>query len=325
LHLLSRSANLAEAGHAGGRTILEVFVATVLYRLGRLAFRRRGVVVLLWAVVLAGFGVGAATLAGPTSNSFSIPGTESQKAMDLLSQRMPGVNADAAQARVVFVADAGSGTTLTTPAARNAVESAVSGMSKLPKVTAVTDPFTSRAVSADQRTAYATVTYSVPATDLSPSDQARLFSAGRSAESSAVSVQFGGDAAQEQIGQSATEGIGLLVAGLVLAITFGSLVAAGLPLLTALIGVGIGVWASRSPRLSRPQLHHPTLALMLGLAVGIDYALFIVSRYRHELLTGRRPEDAGGRAVGTAGSAVVFAGATVIIALAGSRSSASRS
>ncbi|MFL6135972.1 MAG: MMPL family transporter [Nocardioidaceae bacterium] len=292
-------------------------MATVLYRLGRLAFRRRGVVVLLWAVVLAGFGVGAATLAGPTSNSFSIPGTESQKAMDLLSQRMPGVNADAAQARVVFVADAGSGTTLTTPAARNAVESAVSGMSNLPRVTSVTDPFTSRAVSADQRTAYATVTYSVPATDLSPSDQARLFNAGRSAESSAVSVDFGGDAAQEQIGQSATEGIGLLVAGLVLAITFGSLVAAGLPLLTALIGVGLGVLGiSIATGFLDLSATTSTLALMLGLAVGIDYALFIVSRYRHELLTGRRPEDAAGRALGTAGSAVVFAGATVIIALA---------
>jgi RND superfamily putative drug exporter len=161
------------------------------------------------------------------------------------------------------------------------------------------------------------VTYSVKAPDLTTGDHDKLFAAGRSAESADVRVEFGGDAAQEQPGQSASEAIGLLVAGLVLVVTFGAFVAAGLPLLTALIGVGLGI-AGIQVATGFLELSSTTsaLALMLGLAVGIDYALFIVSRYRHELLRGRSPEEAAGRAVGTAGSAVVFAGATVVIALA---------
>jgi RND superfamily putative drug exporter len=289
-------------------------MATFLYRLGQLAFRRRRLVLILWVLVLAGAGVGAATLAGPTSNSFSIPGTESQRALDLLSQRT-GANADVASARVVFVTK--DDTTLTATRAKAAVGSSVADLSRLPKVVAVSDPFTTGAVSADKHTAYATVTYSVPAPDLTTSDQDRLLAAGHDAQSAGLSVAFGGDAVQPQAGQSASEGIGLLVAALVLIITFGSFVAAGLPLLTAVIGVGLGVLgiqiATGFLALSSTT---SALALMLGLAVGIDYALFIVSRYRHELLRGRAPEEAAGRAVGTAGSAVVFAGATVVIALA---------
>ncbi len=115
-----------------------------------------------------------------------------------------------------------------------------------------------------------------------------------------------------------TEGLGVLVAIVVLLITFGSLLVAGMPLLTALIGVGIGV-ASITTLTGFVDLGSttPILATMLGLAVGIDYALFIVSRYRHEVKGGRDYEEAAGRAVGTAGTAVVFAGLTVIIALAG--------
>jgi RND superfamily putative drug exporter len=289
-------------------------VATVLHRLGRLAFRRRGVVLLLWVLALAAAGAGAATLAQPTSNAFSIPGTESQRALDLLSQRTRA-NADVATARVVFVAD--GGTTLTTSAAQGRVERAVRKLSALPKVAAVTDPYAVQAVSADQRTAFATVTYAVSATNLTSADRSRLLAAGRSAQSADLAVELGGDAVQEPPAQNAGEALGLLVAAVTLVVTFGALVAAGLPLLTALIGVGLGVLgievATHFLELSSTT---STLALMLGLAVGIDYALFIVSRYRHELLRGRSPEDAVGRAVGTAGSAVVFAGATVVIALA---------
>ncbi|MDR6505789.1 MMPL family transporter [Arthrobacter oryzae] len=111
-----------------------------------------GLVLILWAMVLAGLGVGAATLSGPVSNSVSIPGTESQRALDLLSSRT-GANADSAIARVVFAA--ADGTTLATPSAKEAVQTAVKNLSELPNVRAVADPFVSRTVSADGRTAFA--------------------------------------------------------------------------------------------------------------------------------------------------------------------------
>jgi RND superfamily putative drug exporter len=137
------------------------------------------------------------------------------------------------------------------------------------------------------------------------------------ARGSGLTVEAGGDALQLQAENSATEGIGLLVAAVVLVITFGSLIAAGLPLLTAILGILIGVGAiTTATGFVNLSSTTPTLALMLGLAVAIDYALFIVSRYRNELNAGHQPEDAVGRAVGTAGSAVVFAGLTVVIALA---------
>ena len=288
-------------------------MAAFLYRLGRWAFRRRGLVLIVWAVVLGGLGVGAATLSGPVTNSVSIPGTESQQALDLLSLRT-GANADSATARVVFVAD--EGTTLATASAKDAIQAAVKKMSELPDVRGVSDPFVSGTVSAEQRTAFATVSYAVKASDLGSGEREALFQAVRSAESAGMSVEFGGDAVTAAPAQSATEGLGVVVAAVVLLITFGTLVAAGLPLLTAIITVGAGLLGIQiASGFFELGSNTSSLALMLGLAVGIDYALFIVSRFRHELLEGHSTEEAAGRAVGTAGSAVVFAGLTVIIAL----------
>ncbi|MBN1092913.1 MMPL family transporter [Blastococcus sp. TML/M2B] len=287
-------------------------MATLLYRLGRFSFRRRGLVALVWALLLAVFGAGAATLSGPTSDSFTIPGVESITAFDTLEQKM-GTAADNASARVVFRAEG----TVADDGTRSAIEQALAEVAEAPHVASVTDPFLENGVSADGRTAYAQVAYDIQTIDVSETDREALFDAGRSAESAGLQVEFGGDATQGVPEQSAAEVIGLLVAALVLALTFGSLVAAGLPLLTAIIGVALGVSgvtiATGFVELSSST---PTLALMLGLAVAIDYALFIVSRYRHELFLGREPEEAAGRAVGTAGSAVVFAGLTVVIALA---------
>ncbi|SDE57134.1 putative drug exporter of the RND superfamily [Blastococcus fimeti] len=288
-------------------------MATLLYRLGRFSFRRRGVVTLAWVLLLALFGAGAATLSGPTSDSFTIPGVESITAFDTLEQKM-GMAADNATARVVFTVD--DDATLVDGAQREAIEEALAAVAQAPHVASVTDPFGENGVAEDGQTAYAQVAYDIQTIDVTEGDREALFDAGRSAESAGLQVEFGGDATQGVPEQSAAEVIGLLVAALVLALTFGSLVAAGLPLLTAIIGVALGVSgvtiATGFVELSSST---PTLALMLGLAVAIDYALFIVSRYRHELFLGREPEEAAGRAVGTAGSAVVFAGLTVVIAL----------
>ena len=289
-------------------------MASFLYRLGRFAFRRRRLMTVLWAVVFALFAVGAATLSGPTANSFSIPGTESSRAVDVLKAKM-GFGADNASAQVVFTVHGDS--KLTGPAQKAAIEKAVATLRTAPQVANVTDPFAVKTVSADQQTAYATVSYSVAQPDVTDQARAALFADGRGATSAGIEVEFGGTASQAQAAAGATEGIGVVVAAIVLIVTFGAFVAAGLPLLTAIFGVGIGMFGIQiATGFFDLSSSTSALATMLGLAVGIDYALFVVSRFRHELKQGHRGEDAIGRAMGTAGSAVVFAGLTVIIALA---------
>ncbi|MFJ9911247.1 MMPL family transporter [Actinacidiphila glaucinigra] len=291
-------------------------MATFLYRTGRFAFRRRHFVVLIWVALLALAGVCAANAPAAGSSSFSVPGTESQKAFDLLDERFPGTGADGATARVVFKAP--SGERLTEPAGKKAVRKAVSELRQGAEVASVDDPYTAGAVSRDRTIAYARVAYDVPGMELRDSSREALETAAEHARDSGLTVEIGGDALQTAPETGATEVIGIAVAAVVLVITFGSLVSAGLPLLTALIGVGIGV-SSITALASTLDLGSTTsiLAMMIGLAVGIDYALFIVSRFRAELAEGRRGEEAAGRAVGTAGSAVVFAGLTVVIALVG--------
>ncbi|WP_425245457.1 MMPL family transporter [Streptomyces sp. NEAU-NA10] len=292
-------------------------MATFLYKLGRLAFRRRHFVALLWVALLTLAGVGAASAPAAGSSSFSIPGVEAQKAFDLLEQRFPGSSADGATARVVFKAP--DGEKMTDAANKAAVAKTVKELGDGSEVVSVTDPFTTDAVSRDGTVAYASVSYKVPAMELKDSSKEALEATAEKAEEAGLTVEMGGDALQAEPEQAAIgEIIGLAIAAVVLVLTLGSLVAAGLPLLTAIIGVGIGV-STITALASALDLGDSTatLALMIGLAVGIDYALFIVSRYRSELAEGRDREEAVGRAVGTAGSAVVFAGLTVVIALAG--------
>ncbi|WP_030661911.1 MMPL family transporter [Streptomyces cellulosae] len=287
-------------------------MASYLYRFGRAAFRGRKFVLALWLAVLLAAGAGAAALSGPTSNTFSIPGTEAQRALDLLKTKMPEAAADGATARVVFKAPDGR------KVAKAPVERTVGELKRLDKVATVADPFHDQLISKNGNIAFSQVTYKVQGAELTHADREALKDAGRTAEKAGMTVEFGGDAMQEAAGVSPTEAIGLGVAALVLALTFGSLIAAGLPLLNALLGVGIALGAiTAASGFIKIGSSTPILALMLGLAVAIDYALFIVSRYRKELLEDREPEEAAGRALGTAGSAVVFAGLTVIIALAG--------
>ncbi|MER7235077.1 MMPL family transporter [Streptomyces olivaceus] len=291
-------------------------MATFLYKLGRLAFRRRHFVALIWVALLTLAGVGAASAPPAGNSSFSIPGTEAQKAFDLLEQRFPGQSADGATARVVFKAP--SGEKMTDAGNRATVEKTVDDLADGSEVASVADPYQGDAVSKDGAIAYASVKYDVSGMELEESTKDALEDAAQQARDAGLIVEVGGDALQAVPETGATEIIGIAVAAVVLVITFGSLVAAGLPLLTALIGVGIGV-STITALASALELGSTTsiLAMMIGLAVGIDYALFIVSRYRAELAEGREREEAAGRAVGTAGSAVVFAGLTVVIALVG--------
>ncbi|MFH9398906.1 MMPL family transporter [Streptomyces sp. NPDC017638] len=291
-------------------------MATFLYRIGRFAFRRRHFVALIWVALLTLAGVGAASAPTPGNTSFSIPGTEAQKAFDLLEQRFPGMSADGATARVVFKAP--SGEKMTDAGNKAAVEKTVGELGGGPEVASVADPYTGHAVSKNGAVAYASVKYKVSGMELEDSTRDDLEKAAQHARDAGLSVEIGGDALNATPETGSSEIIGIAIAAVVLVITFGALLAAGLPLLTAIIGVGIGV-ASITALASALDLGSTTstLATMIGLAVGIDYALFIVSRYRAELAEGREREEAAGRAVGTAGSAVVFAGLTVVIALVG--------
>lgn len=291
-------------------------MATFLYRLGRFAYRGRRLVGLVWLAVLLGVGTAAATLSGPTSDSFSIPDTESQEAFDLLEERFPGAGLEGAEARVVFVAPDGS--TMEDQSVAAAVEEVVAEIEQGPQDPTVTSPFDAGMISEDGTAALAQVSYPVDFFELEDTTRDALFEAVENGRDAGLTVEVGGDAATEQEFEGSGELIGVVVAAFVLILTFGSLAAAGMPLITGLTGVAVGIGAiTAATGFIALGETTPILATMLGLAVGIDYALFIVSRYRHELTMGRTGEEAAGRALGTAGSAVVFAGLTVVIALLG--------
>ena len=285
-----------------------------LYRLGRWSFNHRRIVVSFWLALLIVVGVGAATLSGKTSDQFDLPGIESTQAFELIQDRT-GTAADGATARIVF--EAPKGETLTTPENQQAVLDAIDS-TRTDNVLATTDPFTTGTVSEDGTVAYSSVSYALTSVELTDADRAALEDSAEAPEAAGISVAIGGDALQEIPETGTAELLGVGIAIIVLVLTFGSMLVAGMPLLTALVGVGIGV-ASITTLTGFMDLGSttPVLATMLGLAVGIDYALFIVSRYRSEVKAGHSFEEAAGRAVGTAGSAVVFAGLTVIAALGG--------
>ncbi|MFD3374669.1 MULTISPECIES: MMPL family transporter [unclassified Streptomyces] len=292
-------------------------MAAFLCRLGRLTFRRRWLVTFLWVAVLAAVGFAAAKAPEAPDAGSSMPGIESQKAFDLMDQRFPGATADGANARVVFIADGGQ--KITAADNRATIDAFVERAGGGSQVADAVNPFRAKAVSKDATTAYATVTYKVTADDLTDASKNHLEKAVEQARDAGLTVEVGGSAlATQPSAGGAAEIIGVSIAAVVLMMTFGSLAAAGLPLLTAVLGVGVSM-ASIMALASTFGLSSSTgtLATMLGLAVGIDYAMFVVSRYREERANGHGPEEAAGLAAGTAGSAVVFAGLTVVIALAG--------
>lgn len=289
-------------------------MASLLYRLGTFAAHRRWAVLATWLTLLVAVGAAAAGLAGTMSNSFSIPGTPAQRAMDLLEEKLPA--AGGATGRIVFAAPEGH--SLTEPAFQQAIADVVAGTSTLDGVTAVIDPATAKTFSEDGRIAFAQVNFAGDVSTVPETSQRAITELAEDNATGGLRIEVGGAAAKQTPSIGSTEGLGVIVALVVLLVTFGSIVAAGLPMLTALIGLGVGMggilavsgWVEMSSTA-------PILALMLGLAVGIDYALFIVSKHRKQVAAGMDLDESIGRATGTAGSAVVFAGLTVVIALAG--------
>ncbi len=288
-------------------------MATHLYRLGGWAFERRRRVLVAWVVILGLVFASATAFSGQTSNKFVVPGTESQQAQDLLEKKFPG--AGGASARVVF--EAPEGEKLTDSENRDAVMKTVAKAEKASEVIKVVDPYEAKALTKDGRVGYADVIYPVPADEIKDESRDELAAIADPAESAGMQVEFGGGIVAEHTETSA-ETAGMMVALVVLAITLGSLLAAGLPLITAIIGVVIGLTGlTAMSGVIDVSETAPTLATMLGLAVGIDYALFILARHRQNMGDGLEPKEAAAQATATAGSAVVFAGATVVIALVG--------
>ncbi len=288
-------------------------MANLLYRLGRFSYQRRKLVAAIWTFVLVLLGVGALTLGGQTANTFSIPGTESQRALDALQTELPA--ASGASASVVVKAPAGK--TLADPTVKAAVGATVAKVAKVPEVVAAIDPFTSKAISPDGTTGLISVQFDKPADELSK-ESTEAYDHLKALSTGDLEVVPGGQVVGGPPEIGSTEAIGVAIAAVVLVVTFGSLVAAGMTLLTALLGVLAGM-AGLFLVTSVVDVSStaPILALMLGLAVGIDYALFISSRHRTQLAAGMDEEESVARATATAGSAVLFAGATVVIALAG--------
>ncbi|MFF2051278.1 MMPL family transporter [Leifsonia sp. NPDC058194] len=296
-------------------------MASFLYALGRFAFRRRRRVLALWLLVALLIGAGGALLSHGTDNTFSIPGTESQEALDALARTFPEVSGASAQ----LIAVAPPGGSVEDPAFESAVGQSVAAIARIPQVTSASSPYTGPStgnVSADGSAALVPIQLSVAATAVQPATMDALQQAGTDLLKqlpAGSEVAVGGQVfSQSAAGISVTELLGILVAFVVLLFTFASVVAAGMPLVTALLGslISLSLIFAATHWLTIASTT-PLLALMLGLAVGIDYALFIISRHQEQLKHGMDPEESAARAVATAGSAVVFAAVTVIIALLG--------
>ncbi len=293
-------------------------MATFLYHIGHFAYRRAWLVISAWAVVLAAMLGGGLALGGQLADSFEIPGTESQQTLDTLNAVFPQVSG----ASVEAVFKAPTGASVNDAPYKEAIEATVSAIENVDGVAAAVSPFSeyaANAISDNAQTAIARVQLVGASTDVTPATLDAVTGSGSIARDAGLTVAFGGQVFQEtSFGLTVVEVFGVLFAAVVLVITFGSLLAAGMPLLMALVGVGIatgGILAAAA--FTSVSSTAPMLAVMLGLAVGIDYSLFIMSRHRQQLARGIDPEESVATSVATAGGAVVFAGITVIIALLG--------
>ena len=346
-------------------------MATLLYRIGRSAYLHRWRFIAVWLLLIVGMGTAAATMSTTTSMNFSIPGLESVETQEKIKERFPGDSGDQIEAptgKVVIKAPEGS--TLTDPGVDKEVQQLTAALKDVEGLTdteALVPPAVAaqglqkqmvpalkaqgmpqeqidaniRAISPlseDKTTGTLDVTFDAPTNMDIPAEYIEDFEQTVEENKGNLDVAWSGNAFQMSEISGTAELIGLAVAALVLIVTFGSFVAAGLPLLSAVVGLGIGIAGVFAATAFTDTISTmtPTLASMIGLAVGIDYALFILARFRNELVAHADASDMepkeladelkkiprkerghlAGLAVGKAGSAVVFAGLTVLIALA---------
>ncbi|WP_280260472.1 MMPL family transporter [Nocardia abscessus] len=322
-------------------------MSVYLYRWGKFAFRRKWIVLPVWLVLFVLLGGLGAQLSKPMTDDFSLPNLPSERANEILDRHFPGASAafkfDAVTG--TYVAATPDGQKLTDPANRAALDAFIAKLGQLDivdhskpivdpieaaeKMGCLANPDPAQCSGAPlnvlSKTAPETVAViNVPFTiktfsDVTDEDRAAAYDVAADARNAGLTVEMSGSIAQKQEAPSGkSEMIGMAVALVVMIVAFGAIVAAFVPIVTAIVGLGA---ATSLIMVGTSMIEVPSfttfLASMIGIALSIDYALFIVSRYKHELAVQDSPEEAVGAALGTAGSAVVFAGLTVIIALGG--------
>src|SRR3954447_6289392 len=283
-------------------------------------FRHKFRVLAIWVVALFALGGLSASVGSGYTDSFSLPGTESTTALTLLTDNFDTESTDTNQ--VVFAAG-----DVTAPATQARINQTLGKIAKGPHVERVDSPFAkgagARQISKDKQVAFANVHMDgeQPIADVPKSAYDKLIATAEAARGDGLKVELGGSGIQQasqQPGGGPSEFIGFIAAAFVLAIAFGSLWATLLPLFTAVLALGCGLTLTGLlAHVIDIATFSPTLATLIGLGVGIDYALFVVTRHRNAIKAGRDPEAACVRALNTSGRAVLFAGATVIVALLG--------
>jgi putative drug exporter of the RND superfamily len=288
-------------------------MSRLLYRIGHFSGRHPWRVLAAWILVAVAAFMLNGSIGGQPDESFRLPGAESQRAADALQKRFP--QETLYTSNIIFHSEKG----LTTPTVKAAVARAITALEKGPHVTGVSDPYNPRGptLSKDGKTAFTTVAFNKEKIEVAQYDAAQK--AVQVVRDAGVQVEY--DAGLGYAGAAAgpsSEGIGILVAVVVLVVAFGSLVAMSIPIVVALVGLMIGVSTIGivSGQVGVPEIA-TIVAIMLGLGVGIDYALFILSRHRQHLDEGMPVPEAIGRANATAGLSVLFAGVTVLVAIAG--------
>jgi uncharacterized membrane protein YdfJ with MMPL/SSD domain len=291
-------------------------MARFLHRLGMFAARRKWVVLGVWVVAAVAVGVFVRTAGSNTSDDLRLPGTDSQAATDLLAQRFPPQQNGSSP--IVFHVASGA---VTDSKNKQAIEASHQAVAKLPHVASATDPFSQQGgsqISKDKRTAFIPVLLDVGGDELTEEIAQEVVDTAEPARQVGMDVAAGGPIGSElsEPKTESSEVVGLVAAMIILAFTFGTLVAMGLPIVSAVVGllVGLSLIGLLGHVVTVPTIA-PTLATMIGLGVGIDYALFLVSRHRAQRREGLAIDESIAMAVATSGSAIVFAGSTVVIAL----------
>jgi putative drug exporter of the RND superfamily len=278
----------------------------------------RKTVILSWIVALVGIGMLSGSVGSDFSEDFKLPASDSQEAFDLLEQKFPAQSGDTAT--IVYKAQGG----VEAPSVKREMEGVFVTVDKVPHVSEVASPYKedgAGAISEDGEIAYATVQFDTTTEELETADIERVMTAAQGASGDGLQVEVGGQPIEEVRAEEEGDSsfaVGLLAAIVILLLTFGSVVAMGLPLVTALFALGVGLSVvTLGTHVFDTAEFAPQLAAMIGLGVGIDYALFILTRFRNGLDEGMESRDAAIAAIDTAGRAVLFAGVTVIIALMG--------
>jgi RND superfamily putative drug exporter len=279
----------------------------------------RKTIIIGWILSLVVAGMLAGSIGAAFTEDFKLPASDSKEALDLLEERFPAQSGEAAQ--VVFRADGG----VESPAVEKKMEAVFARLAKFPHVSEVASPYEkgdgAAAISDDGKIAYATIQFDVINDEIDKDKTDEMIAIAQGASGDGLQVELGGQPIQEateEEGEDTSFMVGLAAAVVVLLLTFGSVVAMGLPIVTALLALGVGVSViTLGTHLFPTANFAPFLALMIGLGVGVDYALFILTRFRNGLDEGLEPRDAAIAAIDTAGRAVLFAGITVIISLMG--------